>query len=164
MRGICDTRNFSKRAGRGARWFIFCALLFTFIQSGLVVNSCDAQSSLDIRGSFSLRISKTRVIFKLGEIANSDSSPARSGQLELSVWLSRKPFDETQGIRGTRIAKCQLAGIVGGETMTNISCQGTLRPIARGRYYIIVGLSELDATTNTFVLRDQYTFSKRLSL
>ena len=43
-----------------------------------------------------------------------------------------------------------------------LSCQAKLKFISRGKYYIIVTLSELDQATNTSLVRDSFTFSKRL--
>lgn len=138
------------------------ALLVASFPSTLSVRPSLAQSSLDIRGAMSLKIVKGRVSFKIGEVANVGTSELPSGRLEVSVWLSKKPYDETRGLQGIRLAKCTLDGMIGGETVADVSCQAKLRPFSRGKYYIILALSELDTTSSTFMVRDQFTFSKRL--
>jgi hypothetical protein len=123
-----------------------------------------AQSALDIRGSLSLKISKGRLSLKVGEIANNSGPGVVSSQLELSLWLSKNPYDGSLPLEGLRLAKCRLDGIVGSETVANISCGAKLRWISRGKYYAIITLSELDSSTGTFVERDFFTFSKRIKL
>jgi hypothetical protein len=140
---------------------------------GLVITSCvffflvaiqdaQAQSALDIRGSLSVRISKGRLSFKVGEITNNGTPGVVSGRLELSLWLSKTPYDGTEPLRGTRLAKCNLDGVAGSETVANLSCQAKLRWISRGKYYFVITLSELDASTGTFIERDFFRFSKRV--
>ena len=110
----------------------------------------------------SFKISKGRLSFKIGEVINGGTSSVPSGKLELALWLSRQPYDATQPLKGSKLASCSFEGITGGETIANASCQAKLKFISRGKYYIIVTLSELDQATNTSLVRDSFTFSKRL--
>jgi hypothetical protein len=110
----------------------------------------------------SFKISKGRLSFKIGEVINGGTSSVPSGKLELALWLSRQPYDATKPLKGSKLASCSFEGIPGGETIANASCQAKLKFISRGKYYIIVTLSELDQATNTSLVRDSFTFSKRL--
>jgi hypothetical protein len=138
---------------------LLCSLLF-----GTGIRDSHAQSSLDIRGSLSFKISKGRLIFNVGEIANLSRSNTASGKLEVTLWLSRKPYDSSSSTQGNRIASCTVAGILGGETAANLSCQAKLRFLSRGKYYAIITLSEFDTQSDVFVVRDTFTFSKRVRL
>jgi hypothetical protein len=123
-----------------------------------------SQSLLALGGSLSVRISKGRLLFKVGEITNSGTHGVASGRLELSLWLSKTPYDGIEPIRGTRIGKCNLDGVVGGETAANISCQARLRLFSRGTYFLVAILSELDASSGSFIERDFFRFSRRVKL
>jgi hypothetical protein len=134
-----------------------CAFFFL-----VAVHDTQAQSALDIRGSLSVRISKGRLSFKVGEITNTATPGIVSERLELSLWLSKTPYDGSEPLRGTRLAKCNLDGIAGQETVANLSCQAKLKWISRGKYYFVITLSELDPSTGTFVERDFFRLSKRV--
>jgi hypothetical protein len=140
------------------------ALIVTVTLSTISVRSTYAQSLLDIRGSISFKIAKGRLSFKIGEVTNLSTSGVRSGQLEVALWLSRTPYYATEPLRGAKLASCSFEGIVGGETIGNASCQARLRFISRGKYYVIITLSEFNSATNSAVVRDSFTFSKRLKL
>jgi hypothetical protein len=137
-------------------------LLLAIYPSSFSVRESHAQAELNIRGSISLRISKGRLLFKIGEIVNLTPSQLSSGRIELALWLSRKPYDTTQPLRGSKLAACRFEGLPGGDVIANASCQAKLKFISRGKYYVIISLSELEPTTNTSVVRDTFTFSKRL--
>jgi hypothetical protein len=112
----------------------------------------------------SVKISRGRLSLKIGEVANVGSSGVASGKLELALWLSKQPYDGSEQPKGSKLASCKLDGIVGGETVANTSCQARLRFISRGKYYVIVTLSELDQSTGAFTQRDFFIFSKRIKL
>jgi len=156
---LLKTRRF-----RTSLYALCMSLIISLTPSALSVHSSHAQSLLDIRGAVSFKISKGRLSFKIGEVTNLSTSGARSGQLELALWLSRIPYDATQPLRGAKLASCSLEGIVGGETIANASCQAKLRFISRGKYYVIITLSEFNSGTNSALVRDSFTFSKRLKL
>jgi len=145
---------------------IIRALVIGIISSLFLIGAHDAlaQSSLNLRGALSLKISKGRLSLKVGEISNNGSPGVVSGRLELSLWLSKNPYDGSQSLQGPRLAKCRLDGIVGSDTIANVSCGAKLRLISRGKYYVIITLSELDSSTGTFIERDFFTFSKRIKL
>lgn len=153
-------------SSRKLLWKLLCvcsvALVFASYPCSLTVQHGEAETLLDIRSSMSFKISKSRLSFKIGEVANVGTSTVPSGKLELALWLSRQPYDATQPLRGSKLARCTFEGIIGGETIANASCQARIRPLKRGKYYIIIALSELDQTTNRSVIRDTFTFSKRL--
>jgi|GEM_PF-5070485 len=144
-------------------FILFClALVFTAYPCSFTVRSGEAQTLLEIRGSMSFKIAKGRLSFKIGEVANLGTSTVPSGKLELALWLSRKPYDAAQPLKGSKLAACSFEGITGGETIANASCQAKIKFIQRGKYYIIITLSEVDQATNTPLVRDSFTFSKRL--
>ena len=146
---------------RGLQVFIVKVIVVAvFIFSGGTPEAF-AQSELDIRGGFSIKISRGRVLFKVGELANIGTSGVASGRIELSVWLSKQPYAGSGDPDGIRLAKCSVDGVVGGEAVANLSCSAKLRFIKRGKYYIIVTASELEAETGSYVVSDSFTFSKR---
>lgn len=136
--------------------------LFANLLGALCTPAAHAQSILDLRGSMSFKISRGRLSFKIGEVANSGTSGLASGRLELALWLSKQSYNGSQQLKGSKLATCKLDGIVGGETVANASCQARLKFISRGKYYVIVTLSELDNSTGAFIQRDFFTFSQRL--
>jgi hypothetical protein len=154
------TRRSSLQAIRTLTLGIISSLLLLL----LVARDSQAQSALNIQGSLSFRISKGRVLLRLGEISNTSSPGVASGKLELSLWLSKNPYDGSAPLKGSRLAKCRLDGVIGGDTVANVSCGAKLRWISRGKYYVIITLSELDSSTDEFVERDFFTFSKRIKL
>jgi hypothetical protein len=121
-----------------------------------------AQSQLDIRGSLSFRIAKGRLSFRVGELANLGTPGLASGRIELAVWLSKQPYPGSGEPQGSRLARCSVDGVVGGEAVANLSCSARLRLFKRGKYYIIITASELEAQTGSYVVRDSFTFSKRI--
>lgn len=142
---------------------ILCsALAVASYPSQNTLRQAEAQTLLNIRGALSLRIAKGRLTFGIGEVANLGTSSTPSGQLELALWLSRNPYDGTQAVSGTKLAACTFEGIIGGETIANASCRARLKLLSRGKYYVIIILSELDQATDTLLIRDTFTFSKRL--
>lgn len=145
--------------------YVLClACLLASYPSSLSVRESQAQAELEIRGSISFKITRGRLLFKIGEVVNLSPSKLPSGGIELALWLSRKPYDPMQQLKGAKLASCSFAGITGGDVIASASCQGRLKFISRGKYYVILTLSELDSATNTPVVRDSFTFSKRLKL
>jgi hypothetical protein len=144
--------------------FLCLAYLLASYPSSLSVRESQAQTELEIRGSISFKITRGRLLFRVGEVVNLSPSKLPSGGIELALWLSRKPYDPTQELKGAKLASCSFAGISGGDVLASASCQGRLKFISRGKYYIIITLSEIDSATNTLVVRDSFTFSKRLKL
>jgi hypothetical protein len=158
-----QTRSANKvhRVSRLIRFLCLACVLASYPTS-LSVRESQAQAELEIRGSISLRITRGRLLFRIGEVVNLSPSKLPSERIELALWLSRKPYDPTQELKGAKLASCSFAGITGGDVMASASCQGKLKFISRGKYYVIITLSELDSATNTPVMRDSFTFSKRL--
>jgi hypothetical protein len=97
-------------------------------------------------------------------LTNAGSPGSVSGRIEVAIWLSKQPYPGSGQPDGTRLAKCRVEGVAGGESVVNLSCSAKIRPIKRGKYYIIVTASELEASSGSFLVRDSYTFSKRLRL
>jgi hypothetical protein len=147
------------------RW-LKSVMLALFVCAGVplfggISETC-AQSELDLRGSFSVKVSKGKLSFRVGELANLGTPGVASGRVELAVWLSKQPYSGPGEPEGTRLAKCSVDGVVGGEAVANLSCSAKLRLFKRGRYYVIITVSELEAQTGSHVVRDSFTFSKRL--
>lgn len=135
-------------------WTLFAILLFAA--------HVEAQSTLNMLGKTYVSLKGNRVSVKIDAIENVTGDGLDSGDLQISVWALKKKFKGASVIKGYAFFTCNLDPITDGYSTIGVRCKGRMRRnVPRGKYYILVGLAELQ--DDGFLLIDYIHLTKKWS-